>query len=147
MLVTLVLGYVDSHNQLTSSPVKFTLALLSIMPLSYYIGMAIARSAGVWGCVVVAAGTCVDPSDILLSSPSISAQSNFAVGAVVNATFGSITELTFYITALIKGSREGNSCYAEIVKSALTGTLVGCVLFVPVSWAGVSQKHLVSMVG
>ncbi|NXV77514.1 VNX1 protein, partial [Atlantisia rogersi] len=104
VLVTLVLGYVDSHNNLTSSPVKFTLALLSIMPLSYYIGMAIA---------------------------SISAQSNFAVGAVVNATFGSITELTFYITALIKGSREGNRCYAEIVKSALTGTLVGCVLFVP----------------
>ncbi|NXP05925.1 VNX1 protein, partial [Thinocorus orbignyianus] len=104
VLVTLVLGYVDSHNRLTSSPVKFTLALLSIMPLSYYIGMAIA---------------------------SISAQSNFAVGAVVNATFGSITELTFYITALIKGTREGNRCYAEIVKSALTGTLVGCVLFVP----------------
>ncbi|XP_040451783.1 low affinity vacuolar monovalent cation/H(+) antiporter-like [Falco naumanni] len=104
VLVTLVLGYVDSHNRLISSSVKFTLALLSIMPLSYYIGMAIA---------------------------SISAQSNFAVGAVVNATFGSITELTFYITALIKGSREGNRCYAEIVKSALTGTLVGCVLFVP----------------
>ncbi|NXD87617.1 VNX1 protein, partial [Halcyon senegalensis] len=104
VLVTLVLGYVDSHNRLTSSSIKFTLALLSIMPLSYYIGMAIA---------------------------SISAQSNFAVGAVVNATFGSITELTFYITALIKGSREGNRCYAEIVKSALTGTLVGCVLFVP----------------
>ncbi|XP_010185327.1 PREDICTED: low affinity vacuolar monovalent cation/H(+) antiporter-like [Mesitornis unicolor] len=97
-------AYVDSHNRLTSSSIKFTLALLSIMPLSYYIGMAIA---------------------------SISAQSNFAVGAVVNATFGSITELTFYITALIKGSREGNRCYAEIVKSALTGTLVGCVLFVP----------------
>ncbi|NXX23739.1 VNX1 protein, partial [Podargus strigoides] len=104
VLVTLVLGYVDSQNHLTSSPIKFTLALLSIMPLSYYIGMAIA---------------------------SISAQSNFAVGAVVNATFGSITELTFYITALIKGTREGNRCYAEIVKSALTGTLVGCVLFVP----------------
>lgn len=72
---------------------------------------------------------------LMFSAPlfSISAQSNFAVGAVVNATFGSITELTFYITALIKGSREGNGCYAEIVKSALTGTLVGCVLFVPVS--------------
>ncbi|NXY11612.1 VNX1 protein, partial [Pteruthius melanotis] len=104
VLVTLVLGYADSPNHLTGSAVKFTLALLSIMPLSYYIGMAIA---------------------------SISAQSNFAVGAVVNATFGSITELTFYITALIKGSREGNRCYAEVVKSALTGTLVGCVLFVP----------------
>ncbi|NXC17453.1 VNX1 protein, partial [Corythaeola cristata] len=42
-----------------------------------------------------------------------------------------VDTLTFYITALIKGSREGNRCYAEIVKSALTGTLVGCVLFVP----------------
>ncbi|XP_068802283.1 uncharacterized protein [Struthio camelus] len=104
VVVTLVLGYVDGHNRLTSSPVKFALALLSIMPLSYYIGMAIA---------------------------SISAQSNFAVGAVVNATFGSITELTFYITALIKGAREGSKCYEEIVKAALTGTLVGCVLLVP----------------
>lgn len=74
-------------------------------------------------------------------SSSISAQSNFAVGAVVNATFGSITELTFYITALIKGSREGNRCYAEIVKSALTGTLVGCVLFVPVSHGVVPSWH------
>ncbi|XP_044860983.1 putative cation exchanger C521.04c [Mauremys mutica] len=104
VIVTLVLGYVDSHNRFTSSLVKFTLSLLSIMPLSYYIGMAIA---------------------------SISAQSNFAVGAVVNASFGSIIELTFYITALIKGSREGNKCYEEIVKSALTGTLLGCVLLVP----------------
>ncbi|XP_048357940.1 low affinity vacuolar monovalent cation/H(+) antiporter-like [Sphaerodactylus townsendi] len=104
VIVTLVLGYVDKHNHYTSSVTKFTLALVSIMPLSYYIGMAIA---------------------------SISAQSNFAVGAVVNATFGSITELTFYITALIKGVREKNRCYEEIVKSALTGTLLGCVLFIP----------------
>ncbi|XP_056429136.1 uncharacterized protein LOC130368848 [Hyla sarda] len=104
VIVSLVVGYVDSHNQFTSSLVKFTLSLLSIMPLSYYIGMAIA---------------------------SISAQSNFALGAVVNATFGSIIELTFYITALIKGAREDDKCYEEVVKSALTGTLLGCVLFVP----------------
>ncbi|KAJ6656398.1 hypothetical protein lerEdw1_003901 [Lerista edwardsae] len=97
-------SYADEHNRYTSSVAKFTLALLSIMPLAYYIGMAIA---------------------------SISAQSNFAVGAVVNATFGSIIELTFYITALIKGAREKNKCYEEIVKSALTGTLLCCVLFVP----------------
>ncbi|KAM4749554.1 uncharacterized protein WCC33_007005 [Rhinophrynus dorsalis] len=104
VIVSLALGYADPHNQYTSSPVKFTLSLISIMPLSYYIGMAIA---------------------------SISAQSNFALGAVVNATFGSIIELTFYITALIKGAREGNRCYEEVVKSALTGTVLGCVLFVP----------------
>ncbi|OCT89276.1 hypothetical protein XELAEV_18017896mg [Xenopus laevis] len=104
VIVSLALGYADRHNDYTSSPVKFTLSLVSIMPLSYYIGMAIA---------------------------SVSAQSNFAVGAVVNATFGSIIELTFYITALIKGAREGNRCYEEVVKSALTGTVLGCVLFIP----------------
>ncbi|XP_069485705.1 uncharacterized protein [Ambystoma mexicanum] len=104
VIFTLVLGYSDSHNEYASSTVKFTLALASIMPLSYIIGMAIA---------------------------SISAQSNFAVGAVVNATFGSIIELTFYITALIKGAREENKCYEELVKSALTGTVLGCILFVP----------------
>ena len=51
---------------------------------------------------------------------------------MVNATFGSITELTFYITALLRGHREGSKCYEEIVKSALTGTLLGCILFIPV---------------
>ncbi|XP_059843018.1 cation/H+ exchanger protein 1 isoform X2 [Hypanus sabinus] len=104
VVVALVLGYADTENHYASSPVKFALSILAIIPLSYYIGMAIA---------------------------SISAQSNFAVGAVVNATFGSITELTFYITALIKGSHKGNKCYEEVVKSALTGTLLGCVLFIP----------------
>lgn len=64
---------------------------------------------------------------------SISAQSNFAVGAVVNATFGSITELTFYITALLRGHKEANPCLQEVVKAALTGTLLGCILFIPVS--------------
>ena len=64
---------------------------------------------------------------------SISAQSNFAVGAVVNATFGSITEMTFYITALLRGHRAATKCYEEIVKAALTGTLLGCILFIPVS--------------
>uniref|UniRef100_A0A4W3IJY2 Cation/H+ exchanger protein 2 n=1 Tax=Callorhinchus milii TaxID=7868 RepID=A0A4W3IJY2_CALMI len=102
--VALVLGYADTENHYASSSVKFMLSILSIIPLSYYIGMAIA---------------------------SISAQSNFAVGAVVNATFGSITELTFYITALIKGANKDNKCYEEVVKSALTGTLLGCVLFIP----------------
>ncbi|XP_032895944.1 low affinity vacuolar monovalent cation/H(+) antiporter-like isoform X1 [Amblyraja radiata] len=104
VVVALVLGYADTENKYASSLVKFVLSILAIIPLSYYIGMAIA---------------------------SISAQSNFAVGAVVNATFGSITELTFYITALIKGSHKGNKSYEEVVKSALTGTLLGCVLFIP----------------
>uniref|UniRef100_A0A4W4H4F3 Cation/H+ exchanger protein 2 n=1 Tax=Electrophorus electricus TaxID=8005 RepID=A0A4W4H4F3_ELEEL len=104
VIVSLIIGYVDQGNHFVSSEVKFATAISSIIPLSYYIGMGIA---------------------------SISAQSNFAVGAVVNATFGSITELTFYITALLRGRRLGNKCLEEIVKAALTGTLLGCILFIP----------------
>ncbi|XP_057186319.1 uncharacterized protein cax2 isoform X1 [Triplophysa rosa] len=104
VIVSLVIGYVDQTNQFASSEVKFATAVSSIIPLSYYIGMGIA---------------------------SISAQSNFAVGAVVNATFGSITELTFYITALLRGHHQKNTCLQEMVKAALTGTLLGCILFIP----------------
>ncbi|NP_001020678.2 cation/H+ exchanger protein 1 [Danio rerio] len=104
VIITLIIGYMDRENYFVSSEVKFATALISIIPLSYYIGMGIA---------------------------SISAQSNFAVGAVVNATFGSITEMAFYITALLQGQRAGSQCYAELVKSALTGTLLGCILFIP----------------
>uniref|UniRef100_A0A3Q0RAT8 Cation/H+ exchanger protein 2 n=1 Tax=Amphilophus citrinellus TaxID=61819 RepID=A0A3Q0RAT8_AMPCI len=104
VIVALVTGYIDRENKYTSSEVKFAIAIGSIIPLSYYIGMGIA---------------------------SISAQSNFAVGAVVNATFGSITELTFYITALLRGHQQANSCLQEVVKAALTGTLLGCILFIP----------------
>ncbi|XP_017349763.1 cation/H+ exchanger protein 1 isoform X2 [Ictalurus punctatus] len=104
VIIALVIGYVDHNNTFVRSEVKFATAVTSIIPLSYYIGMGIA---------------------------SISAQSNFAVGAVVNATFGSITEMTFYITALLQGHRIGSKCYGEIVKAALTGTLLGCILFIP----------------
>ncbi|XP_048124593.1 cation/H+ exchanger protein 1 isoform X2 [Alosa alosa] len=104
VIVTIVIGYVDRESYYVSSEAKFATAVSSIIPLSYYIGMGIA---------------------------SISAQSNFAVGAVVNATFGSITEMTFYITALLMGHSAGNKCYEEIVKAALTGTLLGCILFIP----------------
>nr|XP_020467743.1 putative cation exchanger C521.04c isoform X2 [Monopterus albus] len=104
VIVAIVIGYIDRDNRYTSSDVKFAIAISSIIPLSYYIGMGIA---------------------------SISAQSNFAVGAVVNATFGSITELTFYITALLRGHQAANPCLQEVVKTALTGTLLGCILFIP----------------
>ncbi|KAI3366756.1 hypothetical protein L3Q82_009418, partial [Scortum barcoo] len=104
VLVSLVIGYADHEHSYFSTETKFATAITSIIPLSYYIGMGIA---------------------------SISAQSNFAVGAVVNATFGSITELTFYITALLQGQRTASKCYEEIVKAALTGTLLGCILFIP----------------
>jgi hypothetical protein len=38
-----VVGYVDTENQFVSSEAKFGAAVSSIIPLSYYIGMGIAR--------------------------------------------------------------------------------------------------------
>ncbi|XP_033470914.1 cation/H+ exchanger protein 1 isoform X2 [Epinephelus lanceolatus] len=104
VLIALIIGYTDQEHSFCSAETKFATAIASIIPLSYYIGMGIA---------------------------SLSAQSNFAVGAVVNATFGSITEMTFYITALLRGHSAASKCYEEVVKAALTGTLLGCILFIP----------------
>ncbi len=131
VIVSLVIGYVDKSNQFVSSEVKFATAVSSIIPLSYYIGMGIARWAVTPEQHQNLTNT-FDRSTVVISILSISAQSNFAVGAVVNATFGSITELTFYITALLRGHHQGNKCLQEIVKAALTGTLLGCILFIPV---------------
>ena len=52
---------------------------------------------------------------------SLSAQTNFAVGAVLNATFGSVVEITLYILALFKGRSLGTECYDELVKASLVG--------------------------
>lgn len=82
-----------------------------------------------------------DPVNHLFTC-SISAQSNFAVGAVVNASFGSITELTFYISALLRGHQAANLCLQEVVKSTLTGTLLGCTLFIPVSYLNVTTCRI-----
>ena len=58
---------------------------------------------------------------------SISAQSNFAIGAVLNATFGSVVEIILYISALVKGKGKNTTCYAILVKSALVGELITCI--------------------
>lgn len=146
----MIIGYIDQENQYTSSNVKFAVAIGSIIPVSYYIGMGIAR----WDDLrndqnFLFTSTVQNKKKNLeisfpglfwswcllsiVSAPcSVSAQSNFAVGAVVNATFGSITELTFYIIALVRGHQKSNPCLQEVVKATLTGTLLGCILFIPV---------------
>lgn len=44
------------------------------------------------------------------------------MGAVVNATFGSIVELIIFVVALNKGKQAGTQlCFNEIVKASLTG--------------------------
>lgn len=172
VLMTLIIGYTDHEHNYLSAETKFAMAITSIIPLSYYIGMGIARYILLAFVSLVSNDneiriyrqnshlyshriqTCVNTKGDILENTlncilkdkinvcfinncicphSFSAQSNFAVGAVVNATFGSITEMTFYITALLQGQRAGTKCYEEIVKAALTGTLLGCILFIPVS--------------
>ncbi|KZT73849.1 hypothetical protein DAEQUDRAFT_702832 [Daedalea quercina L-15889] len=80
---------------LTSRALIFLLSLASVIPLSYFIGMAVA---------------------------SISAQSSIGMGAVINATFGSIIEILLYCIALTQG--KGHLVEGSIIGSILAGVLL-----------------------
>ena len=69
----------------------------SVLPLSYFIGMAVA---------------------------SISAQSSIGMGAVINATFGSIVEIILYAIALTQNK-------ARLVEGSLVGSILAGVLLMP----------------
>ncbi|EEB08857.1 calcium permease [Schizosaccharomyces japonicus yFS275] len=79
-----------------SSPsVIFCAALVSIVPLAYFIGMAVA---------------------------SISAQSSMGMGAFINAFFGSVVEVFLYLVALKRGN--GKLVEGSVVGSILAGVLL-----------------------
>ncbi|WFD31003.1 hypothetical protein MSPP1_002032 [Malassezia sp. CBS 17886] len=82
---------------LVSDGTVFFLALASVLPLSYFIGMAVA---------------------------SISTQSSIGMGAVINATFGSVIELILYSIALADGR-------AGLVEGSLIGSILAGVLLLP----------------
>ncbi|KAA1480009.1 hypothetical protein DENSPDRAFT_846424 [Dentipellis sp. KUC8613] len=82
---------------LGSRALIFLLSLLSVIPLSYFIGMAVA---------------------------SISAQSSIGMGAVINATFGSIIEVLLYAIALTQGK-------GRLVEGSIVGSLLAGVLLMP----------------
>ncbi|KAF8630869.1 hypothetical protein AX17_005228 [Amanita inopinata Kibby_2008] len=82
---------------LVSKGLIFLLCLLSVIPLSYFIGMAVA---------------------------SISAQSSIGMGAVINATFGSIIEIILYGIALTQGK-------GHLVEGSIVGSLLAGVLLMP----------------
>ncbi|THV04453.1 hypothetical protein K435DRAFT_714579 [Dendrothele bispora CBS 962.96] len=75
----------------------FFFGLLSVIPLSYFIGMAVA---------------------------SISAQSSIGMGAVINATFGSIIEVLLYALMLTQGK-------GRLVEGSLVGSILAGVLLMP----------------
>ena len=82
---------------LTSRALIFILCLASVIPLSYFIGMAVA---------------------------SISAQSSIGMGAVINASFGSIIEILLYSIALKEGR-------GRLVEGSIVGSLLAGVLLMP----------------
>ncbi|CEH19408.1 Ca2 /H antiporter VCX1 and related proteins [Ceraceosorus bombacis] len=82
---------------ISSQGALFVLALGSVLPLSYFIGMAVA---------------------------SISAQSSIGMGAVINATFGSIVEIILYAIALTQDK-------ARLVEGSLVGSILAGVLLMP----------------
>eukprot|EP01028_Stygiella_incarcerata_P008014 TRINITY_DN337_c0_g1_i1.p1 TRINITY_DN337_c0_g1~~TRINITY_DN337_c0_g1_i1.p1 ORF type:complete len:682 (-),score=138.92 TRINITY_DN337_c0_g1_i1:94-2139(-) len=93
-----ILGYAPPEKwRHENSILIFIICLLSVVPLSYYIGTAVS---------------------------SVSAQSSFAVGAVLNATFGSTIELILYFFAIQKGLH-------DLVQQAVTGSLLGLMLLLP----------------
>ncbi|KAK7464722.1 hypothetical protein VKT23_005928 [Stygiomarasmius scandens] len=82
---------------LASQGLIFFFGLLSVIPLSYFIGMAVA---------------------------SISAQSSIGMGAVINATFGSIIEILLYALMLTQGK-------GRLVEGSLVGSILAGVLLMP----------------
>ncbi|CAI2180677.1 8561_t:CDS:10 [Funneliformis geosporum] len=81
----------------TTQKFLFTLSLISVIPLSYFIGMAVA---------------------------SISAQSSAGLGAVINATFGSIVEIILYAITLVEGK-------GKVAEGSIIGSLMAGVLLMP----------------
>jgi Ca2+:H+ antiporter len=84
-------------RMVTSQALIFVGSLASVIPLSYFIGMAVA---------------------------SISAQSSIGMGAVINATFGSIIEIILYAVALTQGK-------GRLVEGSIVGSLLAGVLLMP----------------
>jgi Ca2+:H+ antiporter len=84
-------------NVLASQALIFVLGLASVIPLSYFLGMAVA---------------------------SISAQSSIGMGAVINATFGSIIEIVLYGIALTQGK-------GRLVEGSIVGSILAGVLLMP----------------
>lgn len=108
--------YLSEDAFIIKPPVVFTLALASVIPLSYYIGMGIS---------------------------SVSAQSSMGIGAFLNASFGryiythvmfdsntltnkgySIIEIILYAVALMGGK-------SALVEGALIGSVMAGVLLMP----------------
>ncbi|KAJ2558063.1 hypothetical protein EV175_000974 [Coemansia sp. RSA 1933] len=98
LVAAFVIAPLTNHQHILVQPaVLFPLCLVSTIPLAYFIGQAVS---------------------------SISAQSSLGLGAVINATFGSIVEVILYSIALTQGK-------ARLVEGALIGSLLAGLMLMP----------------
>lgn len=93
-LVFIVIGDFYSLKFLPDA-IRFAMSLLSIVPLAYFIGQAVA---------------------------SISAQSSMSMGATINAFFSTVVEVYLYLVALRSG--KGELVEGSIIGSIMAGVLV-----------------------
>jgi Ca2+:H+ antiporter len=98
VVFTVIESYAVPEHYALPPVAKFFVDLVCTVPITFYIGMAIS---------------------------SIAAQTNYMVGAVLHATFGSITELILYGSALRHGG------FDILVTFAVTGGLLSDMLLVP----------------
>ncbi|KAI3639606.1 hypothetical protein MIR68_002300 [Amoeboaphelidium protococcarum] len=101
VLFALVDGYwlapLLNHSGIANPGVIFMLCVVSVLPLAYFIGMAVA---------------------------SISSQSSFGFGAVINATFSSIVEIILYWMAIRQNK-------GLLVEGAIIGSFIATLLLLP----------------
>ncbi|KAJ1742417.1 hypothetical protein LPJ78_002390 [Coemansia sp. RSA 989] len=98
LIAAFVIAPLTDHKHFLVQPaVLFPMCLLSTVPLAYFIGQAVS---------------------------SISAQSSLGMGAVINATFGSIVEVILYSIALTQGK-------SQLVEGALIGSLLAGLMLMP----------------
>ncbi|TPX62674.1 hypothetical protein PhCBS80983_g00307 [Powellomyces hirtus] len=96
---------------IASPNVIFSASLISSIPLAYFIGMAVASITSETG--------------------------SLAVGAVINATFGSIIEIILYMLALTEGK-------TKVVEGAVVGSLLAGLLALPgvsMFFGGIRRKE------
>jgi len=96
-VVALVFAFMPENWILKNSTLVFVISLIAIVPLSYLIGESVSQ---------------------------LTQKTNYAIGALLNATFGSIIEIILYITALLEGQN-------KLVQMSLIGSIVGCLLLLP----------------
>jgi len=96
--VFMILIHLITHQTILPTLLQFFINILCSIPITFYIGTSIA---------------------------SIACQTNYTIGAILNATFGSVTELLLFTLAL----REGN--LNELILFSLTGSLLCDMLLLP----------------